>query len=103
REQIVAETQGNPLALIELTRGLSRTQVAGGFGLHRASSLEGRIEEEFLTRLEALPADSRTFLLLAAAEPTGDSALLWRGGGGGGGSRQGGGAGGGEGAVSGGV
>jgi tetratricopeptide (TPR) repeat protein len=78
REQIVAETQGNPLALIELTRGLSRAQVAGGFGLQNALSLEGRIEERFLTRLEALSADSRTLLLLAAAEPTGDAALLWR-------------------------
>ncbi|HEV3054193.1 MAG TPA: AAA family ATPase, partial [Solirubrobacteraceae bacterium] len=78
REQIVAETQGNPLALIELTRGLSRAQVAGGFGLQNALSLEGRIEERFLTRLEALSAGSRTLLLLAAAEPTGDPALLWR-------------------------
>ena len=78
REQIVAETQGNPLALIELTRGLSRAQVAGGFGLQNALPLEGRIEEQFLTRLEALSADSRTLLLLAAAEPTGDPALVWR-------------------------
>src|SRR5579864_174185 len=77
-EQIVAETQGNPLALIELTRGLSRAQVAGGFGLPGALSIEGRIEERFLARLKVLPADTRTFLLLAAAEPTGDPALLWQ-------------------------
>ena len=60
-EQIVAETQGNPLALIELTRGLSRAQVAGGFGLPRALSIEGRIEERFLSAElgEAAYADYR--------------------------------------------
>jgi hypothetical protein len=78
REQIVAEMQGNPLALIELTRGRSPVQLAGGFGLPGALSLEGRIEERFVARLEALPDDSRRLLLVAAADPTGDPALLWR-------------------------
>jgi hypothetical protein len=78
REQIVAETYGNPLALIELTRGLSSAQLAGGFGLPGAPSLEGRIEERFMQRVGALPDGARQLLLVAAAEPTGDPALLWR-------------------------
>ena len=78
REQVVAETRGNPLALIEWTRGMSPAQLAGGFGLPGALSLEGRIEESFLARLEVLPEDTRRLLLVAAAEPTGDPVLLWR-------------------------
>ena len=79
-EQIIVETRGNPLALLELPRGLSAGQLAGGFGLPGALSLSGRIESSFLRRLEALPADTRRLLLVAAAEPTGDPALLWRAG-----------------------
>jgi DNA-binding CsgD family transcriptional regulator len=78
RDQVVAETRGNPLALIELTRGLSPAQLAGGFGLPRALSLEGRIEERFLARLEKLPPDTRRLVLTAAAEPSGDPVVLWR-------------------------
>jgi DNA-binding CsgD family transcriptional regulator len=78
REQILAETNGNPLALIELTRGLSPAQLAGGFGLPNAPSLQGRIEERFLGRLHDLPEDSQRLVLLAAADPTGDPALFWR-------------------------
>ena len=77
-EQVIAETRGNPLALLELPRGLSAAQLAGGFGLPGALSLSGRIEKSFLRRLEALPEDTRRLLLVAAAEPTGDPALLWR-------------------------
>jgi DNA-binding CsgD family transcriptional regulator len=78
REQIVAETRGNPLALLELTPGRSPAQLAGGFGLAGGSSLEGRIERRFLERLQELPGDSQRVLLAAAADPTGDPALLWR-------------------------
>lgn len=77
-ERIVAETRGNPLALLELPRGLTPAQLAGGFGLPGLSPLVGRIEERFLLRLEALPQDTKRLLLLAAAEPVGDPALLWR-------------------------
>jgi DNA-binding CsgD family transcriptional regulator len=78
RDQIVGETRGNPLALVELPRGLSPAELAGGFGLLGASPLSGRIEESFLRQLERLPAETRRLLLLAAAEPVGDPLLLWR-------------------------
>jgi DNA-binding CsgD family transcriptional regulator len=77
-QQIIVETRGNPLALLELPRGLSAGQLAGGFGLPGALSLSGKIESSFSRRLEALPKNTRRLLLAAAAEPTGDPALLWR-------------------------
>ena len=80
RDQIIAETHGNPLALLELTCGLSAEQLAGGFGLAGTGPLEGRIEESFRRRLDALPAQTRRLLRLAAADPTGDPSLVWRAG-----------------------
>jgi DNA-binding NarL/FixJ family response regulator len=77
RDRIVAETRGNPLALSELPRGLTATQLADGFGLVGAHALPERIEESFLRRLEALPAETRLLLLVAAAEPVGDPLLVW--------------------------
>jgi DNA-binding CsgD family transcriptional regulator/tetratricopeptide (TPR) repeat protein len=77
-EQIIAETGGNPLALLELPRGLTPGQLAGGFGLPAALPLSTGIEQSFKRRLAQLPRDARRLLLLAAAEPVGDPALLWR-------------------------
>jgi DNA-binding NarL/FixJ family response regulator len=77
-ERIIAETGGNPLALLELPRGLTPGQLAGGFGLPAALPLSAGIEQSFLRRLTRLPRDARRFLLVAAAEPLGDPALLWR-------------------------
>jgi DNA-binding CsgD family transcriptional regulator len=78
RDRIVAETHGNPLALLELPRGLTPAELAGGFGLPGSAPISGRIEATFLRRLEALPADARLLLLIAAAEPVGDPVLVWR-------------------------
>ena len=78
RDQIVEETHGNPLALVELSRELAVPRLAGGFGLPAAVTVPGSAEEMFRRRVEALPAESRRLLLLAAAEPTGDPVLLWR-------------------------
>ncbi|MGH3164669.1 MAG: AAA family ATPase, partial [Trebonia sp.] len=80
RDRIVAETGGNPLALLELPRGLSSAELAGGFGLPDALPLVSRIERSFLRRLQSLPAATRRLVLAGAAEPTGDVTLLWRAG-----------------------
>ena len=78
RETILAETRGNPLALLELPRGLTPTQLAGGFGMPEARDLSKRIENTYAQRLEALPEYARRLLLVAAAEPVGDPLLLQR-------------------------
>ena len=78
RDLIVAETRGNPLALLELPRGLTPAELAGGFGLPGAAPLAGRIEESFVRQLEALPPESRQLVQLAAADPCGDRSLVWR-------------------------
>jgi DNA-binding CsgD family transcriptional regulator/tetratricopeptide (TPR) repeat protein len=77
-ERFIAETRGNPLALLEVPQGLSTTELAGGFGLSTALPLPGRIEARFRQRVEQLPAESQQLLLVAAAEPLGDPTLLWR-------------------------
>ena len=78
RTRILAETNGNPLALLELPRGLGPEQLAGGFGLTAAQPVPARIEKGFRRRIEALPTDTRSLMLVAAAEPTGDALLVWR-------------------------
>jgi DNA-binding CsgD family transcriptional regulator len=77
-ERIVAETRGNPLALLELPRAFMPAEVAGGFGLLDTMGLSGRIEESFKRRLEGLPDETRQVLLVAAADPVGEPALVWR-------------------------
>jgi DNA-binding CsgD family transcriptional regulator len=76
RDRIIAETRGNPLALLELPRGLSATELAGGFGVPSVHALPDRIEESYVRRLDVLPEDVRLLLLVAAAEPIGDPLLL---------------------------
>jgi DNA-binding CsgD family transcriptional regulator len=78
RDRIIAETRGNPLALLELPRGFTAAQLAGGFGLPAALSLRGKIEETFVRRIRTMSDDARRLLLVAAAEPVGDPLLLWR-------------------------
>jgi DNA-binding CsgD family transcriptional regulator len=76
--RLLSETRGNPLALVELPRGLTPGELAGGFGLLNVPGLPGRVEESFLRRRDALPAAARQLLLVAAAEPAGDPVLVWR-------------------------
>jgi DNA-binding CsgD family transcriptional regulator len=76
-DRIVLETRGNPLALLELPRGLTPMQLAGGFGLP-AVPLSASIEESYTRRLARLPGDARRLLLIAAADPMGDPAIVWR-------------------------
>jgi DNA-binding CsgD family transcriptional regulator len=78
RSQILAETRGNPLALLELPRGLTASQLAGGFGLLEAHPLGSEIEKSFARRLESLSDGAQRLLLVAAAEPLGDPLLLLR-------------------------
>ena len=78
RDRIVAETRGNPLALLELPRGRTPAELAGGFGLSGGPAVPGRIEQNFRERVAALPRSTRLLLLIAAAEPTGDPVLVWR-------------------------
>jgi DNA-binding CsgD family transcriptional regulator len=76
RDRIIAETHGNPLALLELPRGFTVAELAGGYALPAASHLSGQIEESFRRRVARLPEDIQQLLLVAAAEPTGDPVLL---------------------------
>jgi hypothetical protein len=78
RDLIIAESGGNPLALLELPHAVTAAEMADGFLLPGAAPLTGRLEEGFARRLAPLPEDTKLLLLLAAAEPTGDPALLWR-------------------------
>jgi DNA-binding CsgD family transcriptional regulator len=78
RERIVAETHGNPLALLELPRGRTPAELAGGFGLPDAPGVPGQIEESFRRRLESLPAGTQRLLLVASADPVGEPVLVWR-------------------------
>jgi DNA-binding CsgD family transcriptional regulator len=76
--QIVAESRGNPLALLELPRGLNAAELAGGFEVPNARDLDGQIAEHYLRRVTALPEATQQLMLLAAADPVGDATLLWR-------------------------
>ena len=77
-DRIVAETRGNPLAMLELPRGLSATELAGGFGVSSTQPVSARLEQSFLGRVRSMPDQTQRFLLLAAAEPAGDPGLLMR-------------------------
>ncbi|TDO46629.1 regulatory LuxR family protein [Kribbella sp. VKM Ac-2527] len=78
RDRIVAETRGNPLALLELPRGLTAAELAGGFERPDARPLASQIEQNFAQRVRLLPAETQRLLLTAAAEPVGDVPLLLR-------------------------
>jgi hypothetical protein len=78
RDRIVAETRGNPLALLELPRGRTPAELAGGFGMTEEPTLSEQIEKRFRERLAPLPPPTRLLLLVAAAEPAGDPLLVWR-------------------------
>ena len=78
RDQIVAETHGNPLALLELPRGLTPRRAGRRVRASRRGAVHGQHRGEFPPAVDALPEQTRRLLLLAAAEPTGDPALVWR-------------------------
>jgi DNA-binding CsgD family transcriptional regulator/tetratricopeptide (TPR) repeat protein len=78
RSRILAEARGNPLALLELPRGPAVEELTGRFGAVTEQPLSRHLEDSFLARVEELPDEDRLLLLLAAAEPVGDAALLWQ-------------------------
>ena len=78
RDRIVAETRGIPLALLQVPRNVSAEELSGGFGDSGVRRSAGQIEEGFAHRIKSLPADTQRLLLVAAAEPVGDSALFLR-------------------------
>jgi AAA ATPase-like protein len=77
-EQIITESHGNPLALLELPRTWNTADLAGGFGLPGSQPVVGKIEQSYTRRLRGLPSDTRLLVLAAAAEPLGDPVLLHR-------------------------
>jgi len=78
REQIISESGGIPLAMVELLRDLTPAELAGGFGLAGGRQGSSVIEATYRRRIDALPSDSRRLLHLAAADPVGDPLLVWR-------------------------
>ena len=78
RERLVAETRGNPLALLELVREMTDAELGGGFALPAAALSTGLLQDHYLTRVHALPEPTQRLLLIAAADATGDPTLLWR-------------------------
>jgi DNA-binding CsgD family transcriptional regulator len=78
RDRIIAETRGNPLGLLELPRGMSQAELAGGFGVPPTTTLSGHLQDHYVRRVQALPEQTQRLMLLAAADPTGDATLLWR-------------------------
>jgi hypothetical protein len=78
RDRLVAETRGNPLALLELPKGMTAAELSGGYAVPDSRNLPGQLEEHFLRRHDALPEATQRLLLVAAADPTGEVALFWR-------------------------
>jgi DNA-binding CsgD family transcriptional regulator len=78
RDRLVDETHGNPLALLELVRGMSEAELAGGFAATSVAALPGQLQEHYVSLVRDLPEPTQRLMLLAAADPTGDATLLWR-------------------------
>ena len=78
RDRIIAETRGNPLALLDLPRSISSAELAGGFELPSAADLPRHLEDHYVQLARELPEATQRLLLLAAADPIGDATLVWR-------------------------
>jgi DNA-binding CsgD family transcriptional regulator/tetratricopeptide (TPR) repeat protein len=74
--QIVTESHGNPLALLELPRSWRAADLAGGFGLPDSQPVVSKIEQSYARRVRVLPSETQLLVLAAAAEPLGDPLLL---------------------------
>jgi DNA-binding CsgD family transcriptional regulator len=77
-QRIIAETQGNPLAILELTAELTPRQLSSTLLLPNPLPIGNRLQQRFIRQMKGVPATTQTLLLLAAAEPSGDAVVLWR-------------------------
>lgn len=77
-DRIIAETGGNPLALLELPRDMTTAELAGGFGIPVARSVPAHVEDRYRRRVHALPEQTQRLMLVAAADPLGDATIVWR-------------------------
>ncbi|MEU8234595.1 AAA family ATPase [Actinoplanes sp. NPDC048967] len=77
-DRVVAETSGNPLAMLELPRGMSPAELAAGFGLPTGGGTAAGLESHYAGRLRALPAPTQQLMLVAACDSTGDATTVWR-------------------------
>ena len=77
REELVTESRGNPLALLELPRGITPAELAGGFALPAVAPMASRLEDSFMRRVEVLPPATQKLLRLAAADPVGEPSVRW--------------------------
>lgn len=80
RTQLLSEAEGNPLALVELGRGLSEAQLSGAASIPAPLTVDGRLEQHFLRQVTGLPMPTQALLLVAAAEPVGEARTVWRAG-----------------------
>jgi DNA-binding CsgD family transcriptional regulator/tetratricopeptide (TPR) repeat protein len=78
RDRLIADTGGNPLAILELPAVMSAAELAGGFSAPSTTTVPTHVRDAYLRRINALPKRTRQLLLLAAADPTGDPTLVWR-------------------------
>src|SRR6185437_4715280 len=77
-DRILADTRNNPLALVELGTQYTADQLSGRAVLPEPLPLGQRLQEHFLRQVRSLPPDAQAFALLAAADPGGERARLWR-------------------------
>jgi DNA-binding CsgD family transcriptional regulator len=78
RKRLVDETRGNPLALLELPRGMSPAELAGGFAVPGTGGMAAQVESHYVRRVRALPELTQRLMLLAATDAVGDVATIWR-------------------------
>lgn len=78
RDRLVAETGGNPLALLELSPAVSEAQLSGTEALLAPIPVSARVEHAFLARVHRLSEESQTLLLAAAADDSGELATVLR-------------------------
>lgn len=76
RSRVLAESAGNPLALLELPESFSVPERAAEQGLPDVLPLGRKLQAAFAARLAQLPEPARELLLLAALDGTGDLLIL---------------------------